>query len=486
MSTEIELKLEIEPEDLPLLRHDPLLAGTSSHSGHQVTVYYDTADTQLRKHGFTLRVRNANDRFIQTVKATTDHVGLVSREEVEWETNSIEPDLDLLTHHRIHSVLRDREGAGLEAVLCSEVIRTSWNVSRANGRMQIDLDHGTITAGAESVEFAELEFELAEGPPASLIVAARRLADHVPVRLGVLTKAERGFLLADHQLGKVTKSVAVNVNSKMTVAEAFEVIVHACVKHYRLNEPIVLRQSEADALHQCRVAMRRLRSALTIFRPAIEDVEFQHVRQELRWFTGQLGHARNLDVYLERNIDEKRRAKLTRKREKAYGQVADAMNSHSFRRLMVDLVGWVAIGSWRRGKAARRPIGSFANRRLNALWRSIVALGRNVGKMDEVTRHELRIQIKKLRYAIEFLRGLYPDAPSVEKKFARAVEQLQETLGNLNDMATALTLDSAPAEETWLIGSLDERRFLIAAEDALRDLYRIGPFWRGQKRGGPA
>ena len=74
----------------------------------------------------------------------------------------------------------------------------------------------------------------------------------------------------------------------------------------------------------------------------------------------------------------------------------------------------------------------------------------------------------------------------MEKKFARAVEQLQETLGNLNDMATALTLDSAPAEETWLIGSLDERRFLIAAEDALRDLYRIGPFWRGQKRGGPA
>src|SRR6185436_9242197 len=96
---------------------------------------------------------------------------------------------------------------------------------------------------------------------------------------------------------------------------------------------------------------------------------------------------------------------------------------------------------------------------------------------DEDTRHELRIQVKKLRYAIEFLRGLYRDADGVEKRYASAVEELQESLGKLNDMTTAKTLGSPPADGNWLICSLDERRQLIAAGDALRDLLRTGPFW---------
>jgi CHAD domain-containing protein len=261
----------------------------------------------------------------------------------------------------------------------------------------------------------------------------------------------------------------------MSVAEAFETIVHSCLKHYRLNEPLVIRRSKAGALHQARVAMRRLRSAFTLFRPAVEDVEFQHLRHELRWFTAQLGDARDLDVYLARDLEEDERADLIRKREQAYDQVIDAMNSHKFRRLLIDLVGWSAIGAWRSAKPAQRPIETFANRRLDRLWHSIIAAGRDVTGMSESERHQLRIQTKKMRYAIEFLWALYPH--SMEKDFASAVERLQDSLGKLNDMATAKTFGAA-VDESWLIGSLEERRHLIAAEDALRDLLRAGPFWR--------
>ena len=139
-------------------------------------------------------------------------------------------------------------------------------------------------------------------------MAARRLSERVPVRLGVLTKAERGARLSAGKSRKVTKSEAVDINSRMTVAEAFGVIVSACIKHYRLNEPLVIRDSKVEALHQARVAMRRLRSALTLFKPAIEDVEFEHLRQELRWFTGELGDARNIDVYSERELADDERS----------------------------------------------------------------------------------------------------------------------------------------------------------------------------------
>lgn len=481
MSREIELKLELDPDDLPLVRQDPFLASAESHTCHQVTVYYDTPETLLRKHGFTLRVRSVGGKFIQTVKPATDSVGLVSREEIESELRSEKPDVRRLLGHPVHALLARHKRNRLEAVIHSDVTRTSWALDRHGGSIQVDLDHGTITAGEHCEEFAELEFELREGAPASLIVAARRLSDHVPVRLGVLTKAERGFLVANNQLRRVHKAASVHVHPDMTVAEAFETIVHACLKHYRLNEPLAMRELNAAALHQSRVAMRRLRSALTLFRPAIEDLEFQYLRQELRWFTSQLGDARNLDVYLERQLDDEERERTVRKRERAYDRVADAMNSSRFRRLLIDLVGWTAIGAWRSAKPAQRSVESFANRRLDRLWDSIVMAGRDVAAMDEVTRHELRIQGKKMRYAVEFLRGLYPNAHAAEKHFAAAVENLQESLGKLNDMATATSLGAQKADDGWLIGSLDERRYLIAAEDALRDLLRAGAFWRAHE-----
>ena len=478
VSTEIELKLEIDPGDLPLVRQNPLLAAAESHSTHQVSVYYDTPETALKKHGLTLRVRSIEGRFIQTIKAVTDNVGLVSREEIECEVASIRPDLAALPEHPVHDFISDHDAASLGEIIRSEVERTTWLIDLGNGRIELDLDSGTMIAGKRSTEFAELELELRDGPPVILIMAARRISDYSPVRLGVLTKAERGFRLAEKGHSKAYKAGPVKVGAGMTVGQAFETIVHACLKHYRLNEPLVIHKSNSSALHQARVAMRRLRSALTLFRPAVEDVEYQHLRHELRWFTAQLGDARNLDVYLERDLPSEERNQLILKQERAYDHVADAMNSHKFRRLLIDLVGWCAIGAWRSGKLAQRPIQSFANRRLDRLWRTITDAGRNLVAMDETERHALRIQIKKLRYATEFLENIYVEARSSERRFASAVEELQEALGKLNDMTTARLFGAAPIEENWLIGSPGERRHVLSAEEALRDLLRTGPFWR--------
>ena len=481
MSTEIELKLEIDPGDLPSVRDNPLLANAESRSSRQVTVYYDTPETKLKKHGFTLRVRSADGHFIQTVKPVTDSVGLLSREELECEVDSLAPDLSLLREHPIFACIDDSEADSLGELIRSEVERTIWLVDIGNGQVEVDLDHGTMVAGKRSTGFAELELELREGSPVTLVMAARRMSDYSPVRLGVLTKADRGFRLVKNEQAKVAKAGPVKVHARMRVGEAFDTVVHACLKHYRLNEPLVIEGSNPSALHQCRVAMRRLRSALTLFRPAVGDVEFQHLREELRWFTAQLGDARNLDVYLQRNLPKEERDRLLTEREAAYDHVREAMNSHKFRRLLIDLVGWCAIGAWRRGKLAQQTIASFATARLDRLWRTISAAGRRLAAMDEAERHRIRIQIKKLRYAVEFLEGIYVHVRTSERRFAAAVEELQESLGTLNDMTTARSFGAAPVEHEWLIGTPGERRHLVVAEQALRELLRTGPFWRSQE-----
>src|SRR5205085_9076229 len=124
-------------------------------------------------------------------------------------------------------------------------------------------------------------------------------------------------------------------------------IVTACIRHFRRNEPLVIEKRSMNALHQARVAMRRLRSTLTLFRTVVADDEFMALRDELRWFTGKLGDARNLDVYLQRDLPKDEKRTLKAKRERVYDQVIETMESGRFRRLMLDLIAWAYLGEWR-------------------------------------------------------------------------------------------------------------------------------------------
>ena len=472
-SDEIELKLEIDPQDAGKLPIPP-----DARTREQTTIYYDTADQALRRHGYTLRVRGADGSFVQTIKPVTASAGLVSRPEFEQKVSSIQPDRSRPSGTPLDDLPLDE----LEQVMRSLVRRTSWIIEVGGSRIQADLDEGEMTADGRTRRFDELELELLDGEPICLLAAGRSIADRVPVRLGVLTKAERGDRLASGAYKKIFKAAPVKVDRSMTVAEAFEVMVHACLKHYRLNEPLVINKRKLEALHQTRVAMRRLRSAFTLFKSAIADVEYQFLREELRWFTSQLGDARNLDVYLLRELPQAERDLLLERRELAYDHVLAVMNSRRGRSLMLELVGWTAFGPWRHGKQARAPVAHYAAGRLDRLWRSIAQAGHHIADLDEEARHELRIQVKKMRYAIEFLRGLYPQSVPEEKRFAAAVEELQESLGKLNDLATARTLiESSTTDDSWLIGGSEGRVHLRESERAFQDLKAVGPFWKSSK-----
>ena len=158
---------------------------------------------------------------------------------------------------------------------------------------------------------------------------------------------------------------------------------------------------------------------------------------------------------------------------------ANRMSSATLQLLMLELAQWAAFGPWRSSKLARKPVRAFAGDRLDRLWSSISDAGRHLADLSEDDRHELRIQVKKMRYAFEFLSGLYPSAKQAQERFGEAVEELQESLGKLNDLAVARTLVEAGApDDDWLIGEPEERLHLREAERAYRDLAAVGPFWR--------
>jgi CHAD domain-containing protein len=246
--------------------------------------------------------------------------------------------------------------------------------------------------------------------------------------------------------------------------------------------------------------MRRLRSAFTLFRPIVGDQEFLTLREEVRWFTNQLGDARNLDVILKRipsakdanSSQAELRRTLEAARERAYAAVLDALASPRLRRLMLDLVGWTEVGTWRGAELAQRPIGEFGRAQLDRRWRKVKKGGKNLATLEVEALHRLRIEVKKLRYAVEFFAALEmrKAALALQGEFSAALEDMQEHLGELNDVETAhglleSLLSGQPHAEEMIrtAGRFIDRGAqkvdpVSAAGEAYNRLREAGPFWR--------
>jgi triphosphatase len=481
---EVELKLVLDPDAAGRLRAHALFAGIEAGARDQKSVYFDTTNGLLRKAGFTLRIRTTEGRRVQTIKAIGASAGLFDRLEWERPVDGELPTLATLAGAPLEAAVPAATLRKLKPRIVSTVRRTRWDLGRDDAAIEAVLDEGTIEAEGRAQPLCELELELASGAPDALFAAARALAADLPLRIGVLSKAEQGLALADGTAGKVAKAEPLVLSPDMDVTQGFAAIVAACLRHFRRNEDLVCAGRDASALHQARVAMRRLRSALSLFAPIMRREGFAELREELRWFTASLGDARNLDVYLAgADLPEAARDSLCAPREQAYGAVVAAASSPRFRRLTIDLVAWSATGPWRARRRARAPLPDFAAARLDRLWEKVASRGASLADLDEEARHRLRIEVKKLRYAVEFVASLYADAPR-RKRFRDALEALQESLGHLNDIATARLLPErygiAAAPPPANVGA-EQAGHLAESVAAFARLRRTGPFWHARQ-----
>lgn len=494
---EIELKLDFAPADAAALHGLPLLAGLEVCTVRQSSTYFDTPDQALRSAGFSLRVRRAGSRFVQTVKQDGEGAaGLFNRPEWENEVPTGDLDFEAAAATPLGQILSKKIRKRLGPIATVEVERTVWLLPQDGGEIEVTLDAGLIgDDSGRSVPIAELELELKTGAEAGLFAIARHIGETVPLRLGVLTKAERGYALHDGALGRAAKAEPIQLLPAMSAAEGFAAIASSCLRQFRLNEEIVEQSADPAALHQARVAMRRLRSAFSLFRPMIADDAFAPLREEVRWFTDQLGDARNLDVLLKR-IGGKAKAvdlreALTAEREAAYARVRGALGSARLRRLMLELVAWIETGAWREQDRAALPITTFAAVQLRKRWRKVRKGGKQLRTLEAEPLHRLRIEVKKLRYAAEFLASLQTDADRIalQRAFADALEDMQEALGELNDEATgqALLADllAGRPDADMMIATAGLARGRKGASDPIDDaaeayqrLIAAGKYWK--------
>ena len=482
MSEEIELKLEADPDALAALEASGLLPGEPAIV-RQRAVYFDTPDHGLARAGLALRIRHAGGRRVQTVKAGSGaSAGLFAR--AEWE-RAVDSDTPILDDTLPVRPLIEAAGT-IGPVFEVRVERRRWIVQQDGASVELVIDRGEVAAGNRTSPICEIELELMAGQPAALFALARRIDSTAPVRLGVQSKAERGYLLLEGAPAKAFKAEPVALAGDVSAAQAFQQIVQACVRQFRLNEA-ALPERRAATLHQARVALRRMRAAFAIFKPVIDGPEARRLKTDLRWLAAECAPARDLDVLLERAAAHALRDRIAPARETAYDRAQAALASARARALLLDLAEWSATGAWLEAAAAKpEPAADFAVAALDRLWRTVEKGGRKLARADDEARHAFRKTAKKLRYAAEFLGPLFGRERQRRRyrKFLRRLGALLDTLGALNDLATAprivqeLGLSGDPRAAA-LLADGEKAALLAAATEARAALLDSKRFWRG-------
>ncbi|WP_425252283.1 CHAD domain-containing protein [Janthinobacterium sp. NFX145] len=491
---EIELKLLLAPQDVPRLRAHPLLAQSTQGEPQLLRmhdIYVDTPDLQLCRQQAGLRVRQVEGRWVQTLKAGgTVSGGLHSRHEWEGEVPGPQPDLAALDaaigrKQPIRALLRqDAIRDALRPVFTTRMERTVWQLRTPQGdEIECVLDQGVIESGADgadsvvrTVPVSEIELELKQGQAASLFDVALALLQDVPLQLGHMSKAERGYRLAASQPLQAAKAQPLALDAAMSVEQVFLAIASNCLEQVSGNQDGVAGGEDVESVHQMRVGLRRLRSALGMFKSLL--VLPDALKGELEWLGGALGEARDWDVLAGNTLaqlDGEAQADAAALAEAAHAQArlkheqaAQAVTSARYTACMLGLQRWLQARAWRDNCSVRQlrrldaRVSPFARATLRKDQRRLMKRGKGLLHATPPQRHRVRIAAKKTRYATEFFASLF--AGRAVKPYVGRLSALQDELGWLNDVQVAdRLLQQLPEVQAEQTGQLDQ-----STQDGLR------------------
>ena len=453
MAQQIALKLAVaENRHGALLRHPSLAAATAREQHHLVSIYYDTGRMALRRDGILLRLRKHGASWQQTVKRQEESRGGLTQRP-EWQAPYMNHfDFACVDDADLRDWLqRDKIAGRLAAVFETNIRRTVWQLeSGTNTRLLAKLDRGWIASSGRRDTISELELQLLSGSIESLYAFALQLAQRQALPPLLLSKAERGYRLFLDTPQRPVKAGDVPINSADTPLAAFRLIALDCMSHLQLNHDGAMSSDDAEYVHQMRVAMRRLRAAMRMFGPVLPAGFAEQLVPPMRELMRALGQARDFDVLMAEIVapvavalpDEPRLTDLasavTNRLYAARADIRQVLRQPGYGQLLLTAGSLLQRAPFIEPPGAGDEAASllqFADRRLRRLLKKILELA-DAARVDyPPSLHQLRIGIKRLRYAIEFFGPMIPG-----KSGAAAIKRLaglQEELGHLNDLASA-------------------------------------------------
>ena len=446
MSIEIELKLQLSPKTAKKLASHPLLTKKPPQKVRLLNTYFDTPKLELHARRIAVRFRNKGWQWLLTVKsAEPASGGLAMRSEWETEATPGQFDFSHVDADELREFLESSSG-DLEPIFTTDFRRQIWRVPFGESLIELALDRGSIESRGKSTPICEIELELLSGKVEDIFGLTRKLQEQLELHPAIASKAERGYKLYLNEAVVPYKAKAAPINEGMTPVEAFRSIALGCLEHFQRNEKGLLEGSDPEFVHQARVALRRLRSAIKLFAPVLPPEFVSAYGQTWQTLASALGDARNWDVFLEETLppiqaafpddrDIKRLRNEARQRAKSARRSINRLQAVSeYPRLLVEFTS--AIYSLT--DTLSLPLKEFANERITIHAKRARKLAIHHADLSPDERHRMRISFKKLRYTLEFFACLLQQKRL--PNYLAALSQLQDELGLINDHVTAEAL----------------------------------------------
>ena len=516
--TEIEFKFEIPAERLAALQKD--LARGKTVRTHLQARYFDTADGRLAKNNAALRLRKEGRRWVQTAKALGD--GPLHRLEHNADLGvpragaPVAVDLQRHDGTPVGDVLaRVLEDEPLVETFATDIWRSTRRARLGRSIVELALDTGRVIAPASDGKpervavVRELEIELVSGSVADLVELAQRWSQRHGLWFSTVSKAERGERLrvaqqqenqgsSQEEEARAVKATPPRLRDaeggKVSGAELQRAVVAACLAQILPNATEIAAGATAPELvHQLRVGIRRLRSALreleSVAPGRFDTAAWEPVLVES---FRALGAQRDRDV-LEARLQPRLQAAGAPPIE--LPQAADAQQVSSpgelvrgaaFQKVLVALIGFAAPPDDHAAEPADKDEATAVRKavaqRLDKLHRQLRKAGKRFEQLPPEQQHRARKRLKRLRYLAEFVAPLFD-----KDKAHRYVEHLlpaQDTLGDYNDDVVAIDVYRAAAEQApraWFaVGWLAAQRpaSAHACAKALCALGDARKFWK--------
>jgi triphosphatase len=307
---EYELKFRAEPGDLVRFKSAVDAIDTAGGDWSVVQLhsrYYDTPDRRLQKMGTSLRVRKSNKGSVLTVKANAGNGdGVIDRWEWEHAISGTELDLAVLPPEAwgaLDGVTVDDLGPIIDVSL-ERHAKIVHRVDPLGPTIVAEAvaDNGRVTAGGGSEDVTECELEMKSGNLGSFFALAADIIEACPLPMSSITKAGRGYRLLAGTVPAPRKMVKFDMSGDLTVHQCLEQIFSACIGNITANEEACIRGDDPEGVHQMRVSIRKLRSALKTFRRFIDPAHKAWMNVDLKWIGNGLGPARDWDVFLDETL----------------------------------------------------------------------------------------------------------------------------------------------------------------------------------------
>lgn len=463
---EIELRFQIPESQWPAVRR--WVAGTAKSPAAQERLqaaYFDTADRDLARAGFALRLRREGEVWVQTLKGAAPDG--MTRLEHNVPLGADTPTLDVARHadhpagQALQQLLATLPEGALQALFRTDITRLTRPLRTRYGLVELALDHGELLAGeGESLRttpVAELEIELKRGQARAVLEVARQWAvERFGLTLELRTKALRGDLLARELLcAPVAESHGIHWTGDMSRDDALHVLLRECLEPVVGNaSQIASGRHQAEHLHQLRVGLRRLRAGLRLLAED-DDAALLALADGAGQLSSRLAAARDIDAQAEASWRVAMLAAWRAERPSAAVEappaapidVAALLHARDVQGWMLSVIGWLARPAPEQASQDEQDLG-FVHRRI-AQWHAAADKQvKRFERLDAEGRHHLRRRLRRLRLAMELAfavpggadgRRLSKKELEARGKLLGRIHEAAQKLGALNDLEVGLS-----------------------------------------------